>query len=244
MKNLFSSIIISFILLFFSNIASAETQEWFDKSHNFSKERKVFIVLNIPNELRNGIKENETFEIFTEKLQKKIIEELPTNNYSFKMFNEVATDIKKSTGIILQELYSTNPQKAQSILVSHLQSNFDMYITTNILVYDTGTEYQEGYFYTAPSLQTSLVTTPYGSATVTTHGTQQQYAPGGNVRMAYACVKFEVYDIETGKLIWSKIDDRAKAVTKLRNTQPKDLYGRILNSFFDDLKEKITKPNT
>ena len=95
MKNLFSSIIISFILLFFSNIASAETQEWFDKSHNFSKERKVFIVLNIPNELRNGIKENETFEIFTEKLQKKIIEELPTNNYSFKMFNEVATDIKE-----------------------------------------------------------------------------------------------------------------------------------------------------
>ena len=62
--------------------------------------------------------------------------------------------------------------------------------------------------------------------------------------MAYACVKFEVYDIETGKLIWSKIDDRAKAVTKLRNTQPKDLYGRILNSFFDDLKEKITKPTT
>ena len=40
------------------------------------------------------------------------------------MFNEVAVDIKKSTGIILQELYNTDPQRAQATLVNHLQTNF------------------------------------------------------------------------------------------------------------------------
>lgn len=237
MKKILSLVL---MLLCISFNAYADKQEWIDKSYDFGQSKRVLISLNIPNELKNGVMEHETSDIFLEKFKKDVADKLITQSYKFKTFADVTNDLNRFYGIDIAYMYQTEPQKAQATLAKYLGENFDMFLNANLLVYDTGSQYQEGYYYSMPTTQTSFVTTPNGMGTVTTQGTQQQYVPGGNVPVAYAAVKFELTDVKTSKPVWTRIDDRARAnVLAIHNTKPIDLYKRIIGSYFDDLCQKF-----
>ncbi len=240
---------IFFITILLINIMSscfAEKREWIDKNYDFSSSSKIYVIFNIPDNIKDGITEHETNDLFIKKLNKQVTEQLLDTKYRVKTLSNVLTDIKRFNNIDLIQMYQANPAGAETYFQQYLLDNFDAILVANLLVYDTGTQYQEGYFYNMPTTNSTYVTTPYGTSTVTTNTMTQQYVPGGNYPVAYAAVKFEIKDIKTGKVIWTRIDDRARMnKTIFDNTKPFDLYGRILGSYFNDLtdtlKDSITK---
>ena len=52
--------------------AFADKQEWIDKDYDFGKAKRILVNLTVPDELKNGITEKETEEIFLEVLQDKV----------------------------------------------------------------------------------------------------------------------------------------------------------------------------
>lgn len=216
--------------------AFAEKQEWLDKNYDFSKVKTVLICdPTISDHIKNGIKEREIKEIFDSKI--KLSEKIKVIYVA-----DLVPLITAETGTNPLELYVTDQQKAVNLITEAMFRYSDVIITTNVLEYDTGKEYREGYSYNTTEYQTSYINGPYGTTTVQTPVTKTHNVSGGNVQVAYAAVRFEVTDSKTKKPVISRIDDRARAnPTVFDNTKPKDLYGRILNSFLILLKTNLNK---
>ncbi|MBP2667663.1 MAG: hypothetical protein H6Q76_2643, partial [Firmicutes bacterium] len=116
----------------------------------------------------------------------------------------------------------------------------DLIVFSTVFEYSIGSQYFEGYTYNTTSYQTSTVYGYGGSATIQTPVTITNSVPGGNRPVAYASVRFDVVDLQKGKNVITRLDDRARVAT-LSNTKPQDLYGRIIDAFMDDLSEKLQK---
>lgn len=229
-----------FLLLIVTSTVFAEKQEWFDKSYKFNQNNNIVLELYYLPQY-NGISENETVEIFKDKTQ-NIYNNLKEQNYKFFSISSIAEQIKKQKNIDLAILYESKPEEADKIYYNYIKENMDLLIKTEIIAYDIGTQYFEGYFINLPTVDTSYVTTPYGSSTVTTYGNSPQYINGGNFPVVYCCVRFTAYSLPDGKMVWRRIDDRAKANRSIfENTTPKDVYKRIIGSWTSDLENKLER---
>lgn len=228
------------VFMFVFQTAFAEKKEWVDKNFDFKKANTILIQYNyLPHP--DGISENETYDIFFEKMF-KIYDKLRIQNYKFYNQYNVAQILQKEQNIDIIKLYESDFEKANSIYQNWIKENVDIFIKVDTLAYDTGSQYFEGYWLNMPTTNTSYVNTPDGSATITSYGTTQQYVRGGNVPVAYCCVRFVAYDTTTGESVWAKLDDRAKAnQTVLDNTTPKDMYKRIVNNWVSSLESKLDR---
>lgn len=233
-------IILLMLLFIFSTTAYAQKQEYIDKNYDFSKVKKVYFNFSyLPN--ANGINENETMELNTEAIT-KIWKQAKLKGYEFYGPANIIEMIKTEKQINIKELAKNDIEKANEIFMNYLNENMDVAAQVDVLVYDIGSQYREGYFMNVPSTETTYIYTPYGSGTMTTYGNEQQYVPGGNVPVAYCCVKMYVHDFKTDKDVWVRIDDRAKMnATVFDNTRPKDMYKRIINSYYGDFRKNVLK---
>ena len=148
-------------------------------------------------------------------------------------------------GIDLLELNKTNPQEARKIIDENTYKYTDILIKSEVGIYGMGTTYSNGFSYNTTYNQTSQVIGSNGlSGTIQTPITQTHTVGGGNVDTACASVSFKATDTRTGKDIFLRIDNRAKAnLTRLDNTVPKDVFGRIVSSFFNDFNGKLRTDN-
>lgn len=235
-------ILLTFLLCTIASAAFAEKQEWFNKSYEFNKDSNiVFELYYLPP--YNGISENETAEIFVEKTQ-NLYDSLKSENYKFYVPSMIAEIIKEQQNIDIAMMYDSDEQKANEIYHNYVKENMDLVIKAEIMAYDVGSQYFEGYFVNLPSVDTSYITTPYGSGTVTTYGNSPQYISGGNFPVVYCCVRFTAYSMPDGNAVWTRIDDRAKPNRSiLENTTPKDVYKRIIGSWVSDLENKLERNN-
>ena len=167
---------------------------------------------------------------------------LKKQNYKFYSMPMIAQIIKDQQNIDLAAMYDSEPEKADEIYHNFVKENMDLVVTAEIMVYDIGSQYFDGYFVNLPSVDTSYVTTPYGSGTVTTYGNTPHYMSGGNFPVVYCCVRFTTYTMPDGNAVWTRIDDRAKAnKTMFENTTPKDVYKRIIGSWASDFENKLER---
>ncbi len=120
-----------------------------------------------------------------------------------------------------------------------------MYVLAPPIIYDMGTQYREGYTYTLPSINQSLITFPNGQiATVTSNGQTVHTMPGGNFPTVYVSFRFDIIDAKTlgsnEKTVWARLDDRARVNQDiLQNSRPKDVFKRMMGSFADDFVKVI-----
>ena len=226
-----------FLLLFLTSTAFAEKQEWYDKNYDFTKVKRIIVNFVIPEQLKNGVVEHETTELFKEQFSKRLVPKLSKQNIKIIMFEDVFQEIKSSQNIDLFALYETDADKARTFIAEYIPKNFDVVFNVTLQHYSMGTEYVDGYTYTTPTSQSYYDGTKF----VTVSGTQQHYVSGGNKPTAYAIVKYEITDIPTTKNVWTRIDDRTRVNKDIfENSKPKDLYQRSLKSYFSDLASKLT----
>ena len=230
-----------FICILMMPTAYAEKQEWVDSNYDFGKVKRVTLKMQIKQRLYNGINENEMIEILMSKFK-------PPANVQWVRGVNVISSIKAETGIDLDAMGKGNPQAAEKIFVEHLPRYADVAVLVQVFEYGMGSYYYEGYTYNTTEYQTSYVGGRIGntkySGTVMSPVNKTYTISGGSRPVAYSAVRFEVIDLKTQKAVFTRLDDRAKVYKDaFSNTQPKDVFGRIMGSFFDDLSNKLEKRN-
>lgn len=237
LKKMAVSLILSlFICLFNISFAAAEKQEWVDKTYDFTKVKRVVILYpNIADYLKNGIAENEIMEIFNKKAK--------ISNVKAMDISQVVRLLKIDTGIDLEEVAKQNPDEALNLLHENMPNYADIVVITNVSDYSMGSTYRQGFSYNTTSTQTSYIYGSNGqSAAINTPVTETHKVRGGNVSVAQAHVRFDVYDTKISKTIFSRMDNRDVAnPTILHNTKPKSVFKRIVGGFFDNLNDRINK---
>ena len=217
------------------SFAAAEKQEWVDKTYDFTKVKRVLVYPpTIPDNMKNGIIEKDLSETYLSKIK------LPSNVQVLDILT-IIRSIQKDTGIDLPAMHQKNQQEAIKLLNEYIPNYVDMIVCSKIVKYSTGSQYQESYSYNTTSYQTSYINGTNGSAAIQTPVNQTHVVPGGDALVLYAGVRWDVYDAKTNTVVFSRIDDRSKMPTRLESGTPKNMYKRILDSFFDDFSDKLAR---
>ncbi len=240
MKKLF---LLLMFLLMFTTTANAKTEEWIDKNYDFTKLKTIVVNLRVPNELCNGIREHEIADTFYLTLKEELHDKLPETKYRLISWARLMENFSKENNIDLNNIPNdTNvKQELAKKMVEYGRNHSDVLLVGQVWVYDLGTSYYEGYYYTLPSQIYSTVTTNIGvNATVRTDGQALHYKQGGNYPTAYCFVRWDITDAKTDKQVWSRLDERARTnMDALQNTKPKDLLRRICKSMSEDILKQL-----
>jgi hypothetical protein len=231
------------ILLMFALSAQAKTEEWIDKNYDFTKLKTIVVSLKMPNELYNGIREHEIYDTFYGTIAENLYEKLPKTKYRLISWERFMEAFSKENNIDLNNLPNDVNVRLEvgKKIMEYGKNNSDALLVGQVWVYDLGTSYHEGYYYTLPSQAYSTVTTNVGiNATVRTDSQTLHHKPGGNYPTAYCYVRWDLSDSQTDKQVWSRLDERVRANTDpLQNTKPKDLLRRICKSMSEDLLKQL-----
>ena len=68
-------------LVFFVNSSYAQKSEWIDPTYDFTKVKRICIDFDVNPELRDGIKEKESQEIFYETIKETFVDVIPKPKY-------------------------------------------------------------------------------------------------------------------------------------------------------------------
>lgn len=234
-------LLFAIMLMMVTVSAFADKQEWIDKNYDFGKAKRILVSFSVPDELKNGITEKETEEIFFEVLQDKVTDKLAPLGYKVKTLTDVNDDIQLLYGVNFTEQIKNNTVEAEKIFEKYINENVDLLVNVQLLTYSTGNKYKEGYYRTVPKTESHYVSNGmFGGQIVTTHTTEQQYVAPQNVPMTYTAVKFIIDDVKTKENVWTRIDNREREGDELfGNSKPKEVFERIIKSGFGDFTDKL-----
>lgn len=200
----------------------ANKQEYIDKKYDFTQPKKILVVSSMNENIKNGIIEYRINEIFTKTFTSKFIKPLKSNG--FEISHEVG-DFLNGKDMVYK--LTSEPKLAE------WKSTYDIIIFNQLTEFTTKTGWVDGYTYTVPETHyysSFDINGNIHSGTVTTQSTK--YVPGYNAEFAVEKVRFDIYDLKTDKIVWSRIDSREK------DSKQGNLYERILKSFFGDYKDR------
>ena len=218
--------------------AFADKQEWIDKDYDFGKAKNILIMFYVPDELKNGITEKETQELFDEAVQKKLVEKLSDYGYNFKTMDDVTNEIQTLYKINIIESTKKDSPESKDIFNKYIKENIDLVFNVNLMDYSTGMRYKEGYSYSVPKTESHYVSNGmFGGQIVTTHTTEQHYVEPKNVKVSYVSVKFIIDDVKTVTNVWTRIGERDRE----GSNKHKDNFENIINNCFNDYVKKVKK---
>ena len=218
--------------------AFANKQEWIDKDYDFGKAKNILIMFYVPDELKNGITEKETQELFDEAVQKKLVEKLSDYGYNFKTIDDATNEIQTLYKINIIESTKKDSPESKDIFNKYIKENIDLVFNVNLMDYSTGMRYKEGYSYSVPKTESHYVSNGmFGGQIVTTHTTEQHYVEPKNVKVSYVSVKFIIDDVKTVTNVWTRIGERDRE----GSNKHKDNFENIINSCFNDYVKKVKK---
>ena len=214
------------ILLFITNIAFAEKQEWIDKKHEFSQDRTIYVSYEVKDELKNGITEKESQEIFDKIMDEKFNKILSDKGYNVLTLIDINKDkILLSKAEIEKEL---------------IANKVDLVVDVKLQSYEVVSTYKEGYTYTIPVTRYEYVYTPSGTISVPVTDNQVYSVKGGMFPTVMVMVRFDLLDKNTNEIVWSRIDNRRKInEDEFDTSKPKDVFGRIIKSFCSDAQKRF-----
>lgn len=218
-------------LIFYSCTAFAQKQEWFDKQYDFKSLNNIYVEFFVNDELKNGITEKETQEIYEDKFLRKFVKSIDAIGYNVQTKKDILEAMNLQQPVTEEDVHQ------------FIYDNFNAWVKIVLQKYNMGTQYAEGYTYSYPETKSQSVYTPNGPVLMTTTENKTQHVPGGNFPAVFVRVRFDVYDVKSKEAIWSRIDDRERINRdEFENTKPKDIFGRILRDFNKDFLRKINQP--
>lgn len=211
---------------------NAQSDKWIDKTYDFSKAKVVFLA---PVFFSNNIDE----------INMMNIREFTEENFKVKdckiLTAEDTMDSLKLKGYT-KDISRVSTEELYSDLIAESLSISDLYIEIGVTGYGFDSEYIEGQTISYQTTNTSTVRNSSGNTIGYVNTPQTNYIniPGGNVSVASTYVDITVYDSKTQKAVFRKKDYRRKANADiLSNTNPEDLYKRILKDLSKDLYKLI-----
>ena len=194
-------------LMFFVNSSYAQKSEWIDPTYDFTKVKRICIDFDVKPELRDGIKEKESQEIFYETIKETFVDVMPKPKYQVDSIFSAQDKLSISGKTSKEELESLSSDERTNLLNEYLETNYDVIVKCSVLQYDNGKKYRGGFI--------------VGSV----------FVPGGDENAIFINAHFNVIDTKTKQNVWSVEDKRDKEGT----TKKKGMFKRIIADFSSNL---------
>ena len=236
-------ILLTIILLSLSVSCFAKVTEWIDPTFNFNNAKRVYVYLVIPNYFRDGAKELEMQQAFFPQIKEKLKAKLP-RGYEIDSVFKVIERIKNENFVDLETLYKESPNEAGDIFYKFVGKNYDLGMYVTVIAYDKGYEYVEGITWYQTTTYESTVTDvfhPSRQWNVTTTGPRQPIKIGNGIFPAiYVTARIDVFNMNNGKSVWSRIDRRERLIKPLNQSTNESMFSRMAGDFADSLYKKLT----
>ena len=200
MKKIF---LILICLMFFVNSSYAQKSEWLDPTYDFTKVKRICIDFDVKPELRDGIKEKESQEIFYEAIKETFVDVISKPKYQVDSIFSAQDKFLMSGKTSKEERDNLSNDERTYLLNEYLKTNYDVIVKCTVLQFDNGKKYRGGFF--------------VGSV----------FVPGGDENAIFINAHFNVIDTKTKQNVWSVEDKRDKEGT----TKKKGMFKRIIADF-------------
>ena len=205
MKKIF---LILICLMFFVNSSYAQKSEWLDPTYDFTKVKRICIDFDVKPELRDGIKEKESQEIFYEAIKETFVDVISKQKY------QVDSIFSAQNKFLMSGKTSKEEQDSLSRWNEYLETNYDVIVKCTVLQFDNGKKYRGGFF--------------VGSV----------FVPGGDENAIFINAHFNVIDTKTMQNVWSVEDKRDKEGTTKKKGMFKRIIADFSSSFINVLQTK------
>ena len=205
MKKLF---LILTCLMLFVNSSYAQKSEWIDPTYDFTKVKRICIDFDVNPELRDGIKEKESQEIFYETIKETFVDVIPKPKY------QVDSIFSAQDKLLISGKISKEEQDSLSRWNEYLETNYDVIVKCTVLQYDNGKKYRGGFI--------------VGSV----------FVPGGDENAIFINAHFNVIDTKTRQNVWSVEDKRDKAGKTKKKGMFKRIIADFSSNFLNVLQTK------
>ena len=224
-------LVMLFCIMCFSSIAFAKTDEWKDKTYDFSRiKRIVFVGPFISKEVSAQFALQKSSEILAEELSSRKIQVI--------FVKQLSDAIAKDTNQDMDELYKTDYNKWINTLASNAYKYVDAVMILHVNQMGYTQQYEEARTISYESYSTSTFDIRNLSGenvhgTITSPQTKYVHVPGGYRDYTTGAASAALYDPSSFKLIWGYSDVRSRIVKPLNNTTPDAMLKRIIKDLFD-----------
>ena len=132
-------------LMFFVNSSYAQKSDWIDPTYDFTKVKRICIDFDVKPELRDGIKEKESQEIFYETIKETFVDVMPKPKYQVDSIFSAQDKLSISGKTSKEELESLSSDERTNLLNEYLETNYDVIVKCSVLQYDNGKKYRGGF---------------------------------------------------------------------------------------------------
>ena len=217
LKNFFSLLILlAFMIL--PQIVSAEKTDYVDKNYNFRNVKTVVIL---------GLESDADLRDVSTAALMKIEDEYNKHSRKFKCKVLTEDQARQMLGI-------TNASTER--LKNSLVDIADMWVECNIKTWRSSYHIVPARTVWEEKKRTRKIRDRWGDwVEETYYETVPVTYPPYRVDTSYIITNFEAYDARTGKVVFMREDNRDRNDADAQ----KDMFGRMCNSFFEDLNSKI-----
>lgn len=227
-------VVILFLLLFFiCNVCSAETNEWKDKSYDWSKVKTILVFpVNLSSDVSDPFALQKITDILTPELSRVQLKLMSLNEY----FTQLGVDNQ----IDLIELNKTNPQKCKELIQASISKYADVSLFFNVYQMGWTKEYKPPRSFTYTTYQHSTITSPSSGVVgwVRTPVQNQVNVLGGYADFPTAAIGIMIYDTKTTKLVYGYTDmkkDRSSGFLGTHSNTPEDNMKDLILKMLDKL---------
>lgn len=149
-------------------------------------------------------------------------------------------DRHKIEDLTMKQFQIKNAKILNSVDGTNTVCDLIIYVKVSGFGYDR--EYREGTSYSYQTTTSAPITNSSGQTVGYTRIPQTNFfnIPGGDISVACAYANIIICDAKTGNIVYEKRDNRRRSnPTILNNTEPKDVYKRIIKDLCKDLDKLI-----
>ena len=224
------------VMIFTSQGAYAEQDEWYNREYNFKTIKKI--VLNEPKPDAR-IKD----ELATRRVQSMFKAKVIDSNTAlrFMTVDEINTAIHADQGINMAELQASDKSKYVTAFNENVGKQCDAILDMDIVYMGYRWRHVPARTYTTTKEKVTKIERIVNGVVSTTYikepVTEYHFEPAHDVEVVDVGIKFRMTDAKTGKEVWVFSDMRSRDTGGTSTVD--DVLGRIMNSFKGKLKSRL-----
>ena len=210
--------------------AQAEKYDWSDKDYNF-KGISTALVYDL-----DASQSELSSDLVERTLNDEYMKAAARPGYMLFTKDAARHRISQNSGQDIDQLEKAEPEKAAALLKQELPKTVRIYIRTQLMAYEVNYVHVESQVTWESRNEEETYRDSDGHTYTANHWVQYPVVhPAHDEPAARVRLKFTAFDSQTGKEIFSREEQRVRS----DSDDPKGVFRRICESYFNDLKRKI-----
>ena len=241
--------IVALLLLIGSAVpVHAEMTDRFVSDYDFSKDKKIFVFLSLPEKWTNQDVRQEMKDVFYQRVKKELKDKLPADTYTVDSLYKAVKNMGEQTmtDSQLAALFSsaaeqdTTKEPRQKAVTEYLKTHYDMGVVVIPQAYEVQSKYVPGRIYTVPDTISYPVVDSNGRCrTITIVRNRIVEEPSGYYPAPYCKILLTAMATDRWQPVWERTEERMR-IDRSGFSKPKSMFGRITDDFSVSLRKFLT----